>query len=102
MENWQGILSGEFASANTPSDACGHLNEGGFAMAEYQRIEYRLNPQGKITETVLDGQGTSCVTTTAPLEAALGSVEQQELLPEYYEEDYLAPPSSIITSESSG
>ena len=55
-------------------------------MTEYQRIEYRIGKDGKITETVLDGSGPSCTSTTETLEAALGDIEQRELLPEYYEE----------------
>ncbi len=54
-------------------------------MAEYQKIEYRIGKDGKITETVVNASGESCTETTAPLEDALGKVESQELLPEYYE-----------------
>ena len=54
-------------------------------MAEYQKIEYRISNDGKITETVINASGTSCVDTTANIEKALGKVEDRELLPEYYE-----------------
>lgn len=54
-------------------------------MAEYQKIEYRIGKDGKITETVINASGESCTETTAPLEDALGAVESQELLPEYYQ-----------------
>lgn len=54
-------------------------------MAEYQKIEYRIGKDGKITETVINASGESCTETTAPLEDALGKVESQELLPEYYQ-----------------
>jgi len=52
-------------------------------MAEYQRIEYRIGKDGRITETVIDGVGAGCVAATATIETALGTVESRELLPEY-------------------
>ncbi|MGL5059465.1 MAG: DUF2997 domain-containing protein [Microcoleus sp.] len=54
-------------------------------MAEYRKIEYRIGKDGKITETVLNATGASCTETTAPVEKALGKIESQELLPEYYQ-----------------
>ncbi len=54
-------------------------------MAEYQKIEYRIGKDGKITETVINGVGASCTTATSGFEAALGAIESQELLPEYYD-----------------
>ncbi len=54
-------------------------------MAEYQKIEYKIGKDGKITETVINGSGTGCTETTSGIESALGKVEDQELLPEYYE-----------------
>lgn len=54
-------------------------------MAEYQKIEYRIGKDGKITEKVIEGSGNSCVNTTSGIEKALGQVESQEFLPEYYE-----------------
>ncbi|MEH1936654.1 MAG: DUF2997 domain-containing protein [Nostoc sp.] len=54
-------------------------------MAEYQKIEYRIGKDGKITETVSNASGSSCTSTTSGIEKALGEVENQELLPEYYE-----------------
>ena len=53
-------------------------------MAEYQKIEYRIGKDGKIIETVLNATDSSCTSTTAGLEQALGEVETQELLPQYY------------------
>jgi Protein of unknown function (DUF2997) len=52
-------------------------------MAEYQKIEYRIGKDGVVTETVLDGQGQSCILATESLEQALGQVASRELLPEY-------------------
>jgi hypothetical protein len=52
-------------------------------MAEYQKIEYRIGKDGKVTETVLNGQGESCVLATETMEEALGKVELREMLPEY-------------------
>ncbi len=54
-------------------------------MAEYQKIEYRISKDGKITETVIDGSGETCTLATQDLEASLGTVESRELLPEYYD-----------------
>lgn len=54
-------------------------------MAEYQKIEYRIGKDGKITETVIGATGSSCTETTKGIEATLGEVEAQELRPEYYE-----------------
>jgi hypothetical protein len=52
-------------------------------MAEYQKIEYRIGKDGVVSETVLDGQGQSCILATETLEQALGQVASRELLPEY-------------------
>ncbi|MCJ2544048.1 DUF2997 domain-containing protein [Thermostichus vulcanus] len=54
-------------------------------MSEYVKVEYRIDQNGQITETVLNGSGPSCTLTTAELESALGSVEKRELLPEYHQ-----------------
>jgi len=54
-------------------------------MSEYQRVEYYIGKDGKITEKVINGQGKTCTQTTAEIEKALGNIEKQELLPEYYE-----------------
>lgn len=56
-------------------------------MAEYRKVEYRIGKDGKITEKVIDASGSSCIETTCDVEKALGDVESQELLPEYYEGD---------------
>lgn len=56
-------------------------------MAEYRKVEYRIGKDGKIVETVLNGNGQNCIETTAKIEKALGKVESQELLPDYYEGD---------------
>lgn len=56
-------------------------------MAEYQKVEYRIGKDGKITEKVVNASGSSCVETTSGMEKALGEVESQELLPDYYEGD---------------
>ena len=56
-------------------------------MNEYQKIEYRIGKDGKITETVINASGSSCTSTTSGIEKALGEVESQELLPEYYESE---------------
>ncbi|MBD2066838.1 DUF2997 domain-containing protein [Leptolyngbya sp. FACHB-671] len=54
-------------------------------MAEYRKIEYRIGKDGKIVETVLNASGAGCTETTSAIEQALGEVESQELLPQYYE-----------------
>ncbi len=56
-------------------------------MAEYRKIEYRIGKDGKITETVLNASGAGCTETTSAIEQALGKVESQELLPEYYQSE---------------
>ena len=56
-------------------------------MAEYRKIEYSIGKDGKITERVIDGSGTSCTEATSPIEKALGEIESQEFLPEYYSEE---------------
>ena len=56
-------------------------------MAEYQKVEYRIGKDGKITEEVINASGSSCIETTLGMEKALGEVESQKLLPEYYEDD---------------
>jgi hypothetical protein len=56
-------------------------------MAEYQRIEYRIAPDGQIVETVLNATGDRCLATTSDIEKALGTVASQELLPDYYASD---------------
>ncbi|HAG82003.1 MAG TPA: hypothetical protein DCL61_12755 [Cyanobacteria bacterium UBA12227] len=69
-------------------------------MAEYQKIEYRITKDGKITETVIGATGSSCTETTRGLETALGEVEAQELLPEYYEgEENLTSSSSTTLNQ---
>ena len=56
-------------------------------MAQYQKVEYRIGKDGKIVETVLNGVGSGCTANTSGLEQALGEVESQQLLPEYYEDE---------------
>lgn len=54
-------------------------------MAEYQKVEYRIGKDGKVIETVINASGSSCTATTSDIEKALGKVESQKLLPEYYQ-----------------
>ncbi|MEN9202891.1 MAG: DUF2997 domain-containing protein [Thermostichus sp. DG_1_6_bins_120] len=53
-------------------------------MSEYVKVEYQIDKNGQITETVLNGSGSNCTLATAELESALGSVQKRELLPEYH------------------
>lgn len=70
-------------------------------MAEYQRIEYRILPNGTVTEQVVDGQGNACVQVTKDFEKSLGHVESQELLPEYYDDgDASVYPTQSLTQTS--
>ena len=64
-------------------------------MAQYQKIEYLIGKDGKVTERVIEATGSSCTDTTTPLEKELGQVESQTLLPEYYQEE-----DGIINSET--
>ncbi|AGY59302.1 DUF2997 domain-containing protein [Gloeobacter kilaueensis] len=52
-------------------------------MAEYQRIEFVIGKDGRITEQVSGAVGSHCTEITAALENALGRVEKQELTSEY-------------------
>jgi hypothetical protein len=69
-------------------------------MAEYQQIEYRIGPDGKVVETVLGATGDRCVTTTADIEQALGEVATREYLPEYEAAAELAQ-ESVYQGQSS-
>ncbi|HEY9691645.1 MAG TPA: DUF2997 domain-containing protein [Oculatellaceae cyanobacterium] len=64
-------------------------------MAEYQKVEYRIGKDGKITEKVINATGSTCTQTTETIEKALGEVSSQELLPEYYEDS-----ENLTTSET--
>lgn len=56
-------------------------------MANYQTIEYHIGKDGKITEKVLNGSGTVCTEMTLEIERAIGTIESQELLPDYHQGD---------------
>ncbi len=72
-------------------------------MTHYQRVEYRIEKDGQILETVLNGVGTDCTTITQGIEPALGAVAQRQWLREYYDEGAaiqdLDTPSTILHSE---
>jgi Protein of unknown function (DUF2997) len=65
-------------------------------MAQYRKIEYLIGKDGKITERVIGGSGSDCVESTAKIEASLGEVKKQDLLPEYYEEAAIAEIENTI------
>ncbi|MBG0744853.1 MAG: DUF2997 domain-containing protein [Cylindrospermopsis raciborskii KL1] len=69
-------------------------------MAEYQRIEYRINKEGKIIEKVLNATGSNCIETTKHIETLLGQVETRELLPEYHQQPETNQESIINTQQS--
>jgi Protein of unknown function (DUF2997) len=52
-------------------------------VAEYQKVEYQIAKDGKVTETVINGSGESCILATEALEKSLGRIESRKLLPEY-------------------
>ncbi len=64
-------------------------------MAQYQKVEYIIGTDGKITERVIGASGSSCTQTTKEVEGALGKIDSQELLSEYYETD-----ENLSTSET--
>jgi Protein of unknown function (DUF2997) len=66
-------------------------------MSTYQRIEYRIGKDGKVTETVIGATGEACTELTAAIEVALGVVETQEYLPEYHEAEVVIE-AEITTS----
>lgn len=48
---------------------------------QYYKVEFTINPDGTITEKVLNGSGNSCTELTKDLD--IGTIKSQELLPEY-------------------
>ncbi|GDZ95129.1 hypothetical protein PA905_33680 [Planktothrix agardhii CCAP 1459/11A] len=56
---------------------------------QYYKVEFTINPDGTITEKVLNGSGSSCTELTQDLD--LGEVKSQELLPEYQEQNQITP-----------
>lgn len=65
-------------------------------MAQYQKIEYHIGKDGKISEKVINGIGSSCTQTTESIENSLGLVAEKTLLPEYYQgEDNLIVEENI-------
>ncbi|CAD5984973.1 DUF2997 domain-containing protein [Planktothrix agardhii] len=54
---------------------------------QYYQVEFTINPDGTITEKVLNGSGSNCTELTKNLE--LGEVKSQELLPEYQEQNQI-------------
>jgi hypothetical protein len=69
-------------------------------MANYQKIEYRIGKDGKVTETVLNGKGETCMLATEDLERSLGEVESRDLLPEYYDSADQAVGVETMTEQS--
>jgi len=51
---------------------------------QYYKVEFTINPDGTITEKVLNGSGSNCTELTKDLD--LGEVKSQELLPEYHQQ----------------
>jgi hypothetical protein len=70
-------------------------------MAEYQKIEYRILKDGSVKETVMEATGSGCVGTTEGIEAALGQVQDRDLLPEYYTNDALVKQTSDLDLHTS-
>ncbi len=56
---------------------------------QYYKVEFTINPDGTITEKVLNGSGNSCTELTKDLD--LGTIKSQELLPEYQEQNQITP-----------
>ncbi|VXD25979.1 DUF2997 domain-containing protein [Planktothrix paucivesiculata] len=56
---------------------------------QYYKVEFTINPDGTITEKVLNGSGNSCTEITKDLD--LGEVKSQQLLPEYQEQNQINP-----------
>lgn len=54
---------------------------------QYYKVEFTINPDGTITEKVLNGSDSSCTELTKDLE--LGEVKSQQLLPEYQEQNLI-------------
>ena len=56
---------------------------------QYYQVEFTINPDGTITEKVLNGSGSNCTELTKDLD--LGTIKSQELLPEYQEQNQITP-----------
>jgi hypothetical protein len=69
-------------------------------MAEYQKIEYRIGKDGKVTETVLNGKGETCISAVEGLERSLGEAESRDLLPEYYDDVENTVEIDAVTEQS--
>ncbi len=55
-------------------------------MAEKQKMEISILPNGEVSIKVLCVPGPSCESVSAALEASLGSVKAKERTAEYYQE----------------
>ncbi|HAO11364.1 MAG TPA: hypothetical protein DCQ51_09390 [Planktothrix sp. UBA8407] len=53
---------------------------------QYYKVEFTINPDGTITEKVLNGSGNSCTELTKDLDQSLGTIKSQELLAEYHQQ----------------
>nr|MBN1229715.1 DUF2997 domain-containing protein [Anaerolineae bacterium] len=57
-------------------------------MSGKQKIEFVIKPDGTVEESVSGVTGPSCETLTEALERALGTIEQREHLPEYFNQQH--------------
>lgn len=58
---------------------------------QYYKLEITIKPDGSIVEKVINGSGSDCTKVTEDLNQAIGNIETQELLPEYFfESDVLS------------
>jgi hypothetical protein len=55
-------------------------------MAEKQKMEITILPNGEVSIKVLCVPGPACETVSAALEASLGKVKSKEKTAEYYQE----------------
>lgn len=55
-------------------------------MADQQKMQITILPNGEVSIKVLCVPGPSCASVSAALEASLGKVKSRENTPEYYEE----------------
>jgi hypothetical protein len=69
-------------------------------MPEYIKVEYRIDKNGQVTETVLNGSGSSCTLATAGLESALGAVQKRELLPEFHQPTEIERESEVSLKQT--
>jgi len=69
-------------------------------MADKQKMEITILPNGEVSIKVLCVPGPSCESVSAALEQSLGKVKSKEKTAEYYQENLETTEVSEITQKS--